>query len=70
MMANGIEWPGMARGLPSLSYLPIRGPRMMAPMRAAQPPTLCTIVEPAKSIIGVASSASQPPPHSQCTTIG
>jgi hypothetical protein len=27
-MAKGIEWPGMARGLPSGPYFPMRGPRM------------------------------------------
>ena len=77
-MANGIEWPGMARGLPSLSYLPMRGPRMMAPMRAAQPPTLCTTVEPAKSAkacpgassVPLPSRANQPPPQNQWTTTG
>ena len=67
---SGMLWPRMARGLPSLVYLPRRGPRMSAPMRAAQPPTLCTMVEPAKSLNGVSSWASQPPPQVQCTTIG
>ena len=33
-------WPMMARGLPSLSYLPIRGPSMAAPMQAQMPPTM------------------------------
>jgi hypothetical protein len=35
--------------LPSALYLPMRGPRMMTPARAAQPPMECTWVEPAKS---------------------
>ena len=70
MMANGIEWPGIARGLPSLPYLPMRGPSMAAPMSAAQPPTLCTTVEPAKSWNGVSSCDSQPPPQTQWTTTG
>ena len=43
------EWPGIARALPSLVYLPIRGPRIAAPTKAATPPTICTAVEPAKS---------------------
>ena len=33
-------WPGMAFGLPFLSYFPIRGPRIRAPMKAATPPTI------------------------------
>jgi hypothetical protein len=41
--------PGIGLTLPSLVYLPIRGPRMIAPASAAQPPTECTTVEPAKS---------------------
>ncbi len=49
MMAKGMEWPGMARALPSGPYLPMRGPRMAAPTRAAMPPVMCTMPEPAKS---------------------
>ncbi len=60
----------MARGLPSAPYLPMRGPRMAAPTRAATPPTMWTTPEPAKSVYGVSSSESQPPPHTQWTTIG
>ena len=41
--------PGRARGLPFSSYLPMRGPKKMAPIRAAQPPVLWTMVDPAKS---------------------
>ena len=41
--------PGIGVTLPSLAYLPIRGPKIMAPIRAAHPPTECTTVEPAKS---------------------
>ena len=33
MMANGMEWPGIARGLPSAPYLPMRGPRIAAPQQ-------------------------------------
>ncbi len=67
---NGTECPWMVRGLPSAPYLPMRGPSAIAPIRAAIPPVACTIVEPAKSIIGVDRWASQPPPHSQWTTTG
>ena len=35
--------------IPSLVYLPKRGPSTMAPAKAAHPPTECTMVEPAKS---------------------
>ena len=31
--------PGIGITLPSLAYFPIRGPRMIAPVSAAQPPT-------------------------------
>ena len=41
---------------------------MMAPVRAAQPPTECTMVEPAKS--RKPSSLSQPPPQLQEPWIG
>ena len=67
--------PGIALDLPSLPYLPIRGPRIAAPTKAIQPPTEWTIVEPAKSwnvvpkrfIMNEPSSPfiSQPPPHVQ-----
>ena len=73
-------WPGMARLLPSLLYLPMRGPSAMAPIRASTPPTLCTMAEPAKSwntepkvvIINpsAASLHSQPPPHVQWPSTG
>src|SRR5699024_7827155 len=55
--------PSIARGLPSLSYLPIRGPKIFAPTSAQIPPTICTAVEPAKS--WKPSCASQPPPQIQ-----
>ena len=60
--------PGIAFELPSLSYLPIRAPSILAPTSAATPPTICTAVEPAKS--WKPSCASQPPPHIQCPDIG
>ena len=47
-VANARFEPGIGFTLPSL-YLPKRGPRMIAPVKAAQPPTECTTVEPAKS---------------------
>src|ERR687891_1603979 len=62
---SGMLWPGMARALPSDPYLPMRGPSMMAPMSAAQPPVPWTTVEPAKSLKGNSRWASQPPPHVQ-----
>ena len=49
IVAAVMLWPGIALTLPSLPYLPMRGPRMMTPVRAAQPPIECTCVEPAKS---------------------
>ena len=33
-------WPGIAFDLPLFEYLPIRGPRILAPTRAAIPPTI------------------------------
>ena len=33
-------WPGIAFALPSLLYLPIRGPNILAPTNAATPPTI------------------------------
>ena len=68
MTASDMLCPGMARGLPSLPYFPMRGPKIIAPASAAQPPTECTTVSPAKSI--KPRSASQPPPHTQCPMMG
>src|SRR3990172_13005342 len=59
-VANAMLWPGSGSTLPSLLYLPMRGPSAMAPANAAQPPTECTTVEPAKS--NMPSFAAQPPP--------
>ena len=61
-------WPGMARGLPSLVYLPIRGPSIAAPMQAVMPPTICTAVLPAKS--WKPRLESQPPPQIQWPEMG
>ena len=49
MKAAIMLWPGIACTLPSDAYLPMRGPRIRAPVRAAQPPTECTAEQPAKS---------------------
>ena len=72
--------PGIAFDWPSLPYLPMRGPRMAAPTSAIQPPTECTMVEPAKSwkvvpkvfIMNEPASLfiSQPPPQVQCPETG
>src|SRR6056297_296279 len=67
-VASGIEEPGSALTLPSSEYLPLRAPMIRAPVRAAQPPTEWTRVEPAKSEKPI--SASQPPPHCQAPVIG
>ena len=68
------EWPGMALTLmlpfSSLVNLPIRGPRMDAPIRAHRPPTKWITPEPAKSWNGVSSVDSQPPPHTQWASTG
>ena len=68
MVAEVMLWPGMALILPSSAYLPMRGPSIMMPASAAQPPIECTTVEPAKS--NKPSLASQPPPQIQWPTIG
>ena len=60
--------PGIGVTLPSLAYLPIRGPKIMAPISAAHPPTECTTVEPAKSRKPIPSK--NPPPHFQLAWIG
>ena len=61
-------WPGMARGVPALLYLPMRGPSIHAPRQAVTPPTKWTAVEPAKS--WKPSCASQPPPQIQWPEMG
>ena len=61
--------PGNARGVPSLRYFPILGPRIIARASAAQPPVACTTPDPAKSTAPCPRSsdvprwASQPPPQ-------
>ncbi len=66
--ASDMLWPGMALGLPSLPYFPMRGPRISAPDSAAQPPTEWTALSPAKSI--KPNWFSQPPPQIQWPTMG
>ena len=68
IVAAVMLWPGMAWGLPSAEYLPMRGPSMYTPTSAAQPPIECTCVEPAKS--RKPALASQPPPQIQWPTTG
>ena len=60
IVASGMLCPMIGIALP-FTYLPIRGPSRITPASAAQPPTLCTKVEPAKSWKFI--PASQPPPH-------
>src|SRR4051812_28206323 len=68
-IAIGMWWPGSARGLPSLSNFPMRGPSTMMPASAATPPIACTTPEPAKSTYPKPRSRlfpswlSQPPPQ-------
>src|SRR5688572_28228951 len=59
---------GIGFTLPSAPYLPSLGPSTSTPAKAAQPPMLCTTVEPAKS--QNPADASQPPPQIQCPVIG
>src|SRR5262249_12930721 len=67
---------GNARGFPSRSYLPIRGPRITASAMAQNPPTPCTTVDPAKSQYPwpsprvVPHCDIQPPPQTQQPKIG
>src|SRR3989344_1629751 len=68
-VAKGSECPFISTAFP-LMYFPILGPTAIAPASAAQPPTLCTTVEPAKSMNGASNSESQPPPQAQCPTTG
>ena len=67
-VANGRFDPSIGTTLPSFAYLPMRGPRINAPINAAHPPTECTTVEPAKSRKPIASR--KPPPHFQLAWIG
>src|SRR3989338_4281455 len=68
IVASERLWPGMGFTPPFSSYLPKRGPSTSTPASAAQPPTECTTVEPAKS--QKPSVASHPPPQIQCPVTG
>src|SRR5262245_15943987 len=67
----GMLWPGIALGLPCLSYLPMRAPTTIAPASPISPPIPCTTPDPAKSTAPWPrpqfrpACASQPPPHTQ-----
>src|SRR5690606_18426440 len=67
-VASGRDEQSMGLTWPPGPNLPVRAPSRMAPASAAQPPTECTRVEPAKS--EKPSSLSQPPPHCQEPVIG
>src|SRR4051794_4678915 len=75
-IAIGMWWPGMARGLPSLPNLPMRGPSTSAPASAATPPTAWTTPDPAKStypkprFMLLPSCESHPPPQVQPANSG
>ena len=66
-VAKPMLWAGIGFTLPFL-YLPMRGPRISTPVSAAQPPMLCTTVEPAKSLKPAAPR--KPPPQAQWPAIG
>ena len=61
IVAYGKLCPRFGLIFPFFEYFPKRGPSVYAPTRAAQPPTLCTNVEPAKSCKPIA--LNHPPPH-------
>ncbi len=75
-MAIGMWCPGNVLAEPSLLYLPMRGPRTIAPARPATPPTAWTTPDPAKSTYPAPRPmvsqvlASQPPPQVQAPKIG
>ena len=66
---SGIEWPGMARGLPSGPYLPRRGPSSSSAAKPPVAPIRWTTVEPAKSCMPT-FTWSQPPPKIQWLSTG
>src|SRR5919106_4752416 len=68
IVARGSDEPSIGLTSPFGPYLPLRAPNRSAPASAAQPPTECTRVDPAKSEKPI--SLSQPPPHCQEPVIG
>ena len=66
---SGMLCPGIARGLPSAPYLPLRGPRCSSAARAPVAPMRWTAVDPAKSCMP-RLACSQPPPKTQPEAIG
>ena len=60
-------WAGTGRASPLGKYLPRRGPSRITPLNAAHPPTLCTVVAPAKS---TKPRCASHPPRTQCPTTG
>ena len=69
-------WPGIALGVPSLVYLPRRGPRIQARDSAVRPPTTWIVLPPPASRnpfpmpCWMPRPASHPPPHTQCANSG
>ena len=70
------EWPGIGSGFFFSSKRPVRGPTMAAPTRAATPPVMWTMPEPAKSMTPPRKASElkaeiQPSPDQpQCTITG
>jgi hypothetical protein len=68
---SGIEWPGIARALPSGPYLPLRAPSSSSAASAPTAPVRWTTDEPAKSMTGLPpTSDSRPPPQTACAISG
>lgn len=67
-VAKGKFEPGIGVTLPSSEYFPFLAPSIIAPVNAAQPPTPCTIDDPAKS--KKPASLKKPPPHDHDPWIG
>ena len=67
-VAKGKFEPGIGVILPSSEYLPFLAPSIIAPVKAAHPPTPWTIDDPAKS--KKPASLKKPPPQDQEPWIG
>jgi hypothetical protein len=67
---SGMLWPGIARGLPSGPYLPLRGPSSRRQASAAVAPVRWTTEEPAKSCTPEPTLESRPPPHAMWAISG